>query len=68
MERRIIDLCLSLGAIENVEQMSVVKVLTAASAILPSVQFKDREHRDTRCNLYYACIANAGSNKSRVGN
>lgn len=69
MERRIIDLCLSLGALEHVEQMSVVKgVLTAASAILPSVQFKDREHRDTRCNLYYACIANAGSNKSRVGN
>ena len=69
MERRIIDLCLSLGAIEHVEQMSVVKgVLTAASAILPTVQFKDREHRDTRCNLYYACVANAGSNKSRVGN
>ena len=69
MERRIIDLCLSLGAIDNAEQLSVVKgVLTAASAILPTVQFKDREYRDTRCNLYYACIANAGSNKSRVGN
>lgn len=57
-----------LSAESRQEVEAVVKgVLTAASSIMPSVQFKDREGRPTRVNLFYAVIASAGSNKSRIG-
>ncbi len=59
---------MELRAESEQEIQAVVKgVITAASSIIPSVQFKDREGRPTRVNLYYAFIAAAGSNKSRVG-
>ena len=57
-----------LGAENRQEVQAVVKgVITAASSLIPTVQFRDREGRPTRVNLYYAVIAAAGSNKSRVG-
>ena len=54
---------MELRAESEQEIQAVVKgVITAASSIIPSVQFKDREGRPTRVNLYYAFIAAAGSN------
>ena len=57
-----------LGAESSQEIQAVAKgLITAASSIIPTVEFRDREGRPTRVNLYYALIAAAGSNKSRVG-
>ena len=58
-----------LGAANHQETQAVVKgVIAAASSLIPTVQFRDREGRPTRLNMYYAVIAAAGSNKSRVVN
>jgi hypothetical protein len=62
------DFASMLGAEKEQERIALVKgIITAASAIIPEVCFEDREGRRVRANLFYAVIANAGSNKSRIG-
>ena len=49
-----------LGAENRQEVQAVVKgVIAAASSLIPTVKFRDREGRPTRVNLYYAVIAAA---------
>lgn len=63
------DFARMLGAESEQERLALVKgILTVASAVIPGVTFHNREGRKVRCNLFYAVIANAGSNKSRIGN
>lgn len=62
------DFSVAVGAESQQEEMALIKgFITLSSAIIPGVMFKDRDHRQTRANLFYAVIANAGSNKSRLG-
>lgn len=57
------------GAENSQEEVAIIKgLLTVASSIVPKVTFLNREGRPTRLNLYYAVVANAGTNKSRIGN
>jgi hypothetical protein len=68
VEELIKDFASAIGAENSQEEMAIIKgFMTLSSALIPSVQFKDRDHRNTRANLYYAVVANAGSNKSRIG-
>ena len=68
VEELIKDFASALGAENSQEEMAIIKgFMTLSSALIPSVQFKDRDHRNTRANLYYAVVGNAGSNKSRIG-
>lgn len=68
IEGLIKDFSAAIGAENPQEEMAIIKgFITLSSALIPSVQFKDRDHRNTRANLYYAVIGNAGSNKSRIG-
>lgn len=64
----ILDLTRQLGADCKQQELALSKgVLTLASAIIPTVQFLNKDARKTKANLYYAAVAKAGSNKSRVG-
>ena len=68
VEELIKDFASAIGAENSQEEMAIIKgFMTLSSALIPSVQFKDRDHRNTRANLYYAVVGNAGSNKSRIG-
>jgi hypothetical protein len=68
LEDLIKDFAAAIGAETPQEEMAIVKgFMTLSSAVIPTVQFKDRDHRNTRANLYYAVVGNAGSNKSRIG-
>lgn len=68
VEELIKDFAAALGAENSQEEMAIIKgFMTLSSALIPTVQFKDRDHRNTRANLYYAVVGNAGSNKSRIG-
>lgn len=68
VEELIKDFASALGAENSQEEMAIIKgFMTLSSALIPTVQFKDRDHRNTRANLYYAVVGNAGSNKSRIG-
>ena len=65
LEDLIKDFAAAIGAETPQEEMAIVKgFMTLSSAVIPTVQFKDRDHRNTRANLYYAVVGNAGSNKS----